>query len=77
MTRREFCAALAMAGAQRIFNGREALPGSLVAGAAVWLLASQYSGFGSGPELRGQLFVQNLATLRIKKFYPRFSKQTR
>src|ERR1041385_9174337 len=39
----------------RVFNGRESLPGSLIAGAGVWLLASQWSGFGAGPELRGQL----------------------
>src|SRR4051812_39368308 len=46
----------------RIFNGRDALPGSLVAGAAVWLLASQWSGFGAGPELRGQLSALIIAT---------------
>ncbi len=39
----------------RVFNGRAALPGSLMAGAAVWLLASQWPGFDVGSELRGQL----------------------
>jgi len=28
----------------RVFNGREALPGSLIAGAGIWLLASQCRG---------------------------------
>jgi diguanylate cyclase (GGDEF)-like protein len=39
----------------RIFNSRRALPGSLVAGAVLWLLASQWPGFEVGTELRGQL----------------------
>src|SRR5215212_6457762 len=39
----------------RVFNGREALPGSLIAGAGVWLLASQWPGFEIGSEVRGQL----------------------
>jgi diguanylate cyclase (GGDEF)-like protein len=45
----------------RVFNGREALPGSLIAGAGVWLLAAQWS-FGAGPELRGQLSALIIAT---------------
>jgi diguanylate cyclase (GGDEF)-like protein len=36
----------------RVFNGRNALPGSLIAGAAVWLLASQWVDAG---EFRGQI----------------------
>ena len=39
----------------RVFNGRAPLPGSLIAGAAIWLLASQWPGFETGAELRGQL----------------------
>src|SRR3954469_3385625 len=39
----------------RVFNGREPLPGSLIAGAGIWLLVAQWSGFGGGAELRGQL----------------------
>ena len=39
----------------RVFNGREPLPGSLIAGAVLWLLASQWSGFEAGSEVRGQL----------------------
>ena len=46
----------------RVFNGREPLPGSLIAGAGVWLLAAQWSGFGSGPEVRGQLSALIIAT---------------
>src|SRR5436305_1562079 len=46
----------------RVFNGREPLPGSLIAGAGVWLLTAQWSGFGSGPELRGQLSAVIIAT---------------
>ncbi|MEJ0074710.1 MAG: GGDEF domain-containing protein [Alphaproteobacteria bacterium] len=45
----------------RVFNGREALPGSLIAGAGLWLLAAQWS-FGAGPELRGQLSALIIAT---------------
>src|SRR6478735_9309771 len=43
----------------RVFNGREPLPGSLIAGAGVWLLAAQW---GSGPEIRGQLSALIIAT---------------
>ena len=39
----------------RVFNGRAALPGSLIAGAVLWLLASQWPGFEAGSEVRGQL----------------------
>ena len=39
----------------RVFNGREALPGSLIAGAVLWLLASQWTGFEAGSEVRSQL----------------------
>src|ERR1044072_9685863 len=38
----------------RVFNGREALPGSLMAGAAVWLLSSPCSGFCGGLGWGGQ-----------------------
>src|SRR5947208_16248237 len=46
----------------RVFNGRAALPGSLIAGAGVWLLASQWPGFDAGPDLRGQLSALIIAT---------------
>src|SRR6266700_1833502 len=39
----------------RVFNGREALPGSLIAGAGLWLLAAQWPGFEAGSEVRNQL----------------------
>jgi diguanylate cyclase (GGDEF)-like protein len=39
----------------RVFNGRPALPGSLIAGAVVWLFASQWPGFEVGSEMRGSL----------------------
>jgi diguanylate cyclase (GGDEF)-like protein len=39
----------------RVFNGRKALPGSLIAGAILWLLAAQWPGFEIGTEMRGQL----------------------
>src|SRR3954454_20819747 len=39
----------------RVFNGREALPGSLIAGAGLWLLASQWPDFEPRSEVRGQL----------------------
>src|SRR5215204_3765900 len=39
----------------RVFNGRPALPGSLIAGAVMWLVASQWPGFESAAEVRGQL----------------------
>src|SRR6476659_5633402 len=46
----------------RVFNGREALPGSLIAGAGLWLLASQWPGFEQGSEVRGQLSALIIAT---------------
>ena len=46
----------------RVFNGREALPGSLIAGAGLWLLASQWPGFEPGSEVRGQLSALIIAT---------------
>jgi diguanylate cyclase (GGDEF)-like protein len=39
----------------RVFNGRAPLPGSLIAGAVVWLLASQWPGFEAASAVRGQL----------------------
>jgi diguanylate cyclase (GGDEF)-like protein len=39
----------------RVFNGRPALPGSLIAGAVVWLIASQWPGFEAAAAVRGQL----------------------
>jgi len=39
----------------RVFNGRRALPGSLIAGAVLWLLAAQWPTFEIGVEMRGQL----------------------
>jgi len=39
----------------RVFNGREPLLGSLIAGAGLWLLASQWPAFEAGSEVRGQL----------------------
>ena len=45
----------------RVFNGRDALPGSLIAGAAVWLLASQWGSMEAGAEFRGQLSAMIIA----------------
>ncbi len=45
----------------RVFNGRAALPGSLIAGAGLWLLASQWPGFEPGSEVRGQLSAMIIA----------------
>src|SRR3954467_647473 len=39
----------------RVFSGHVALPGSLIAGAALWLLAAQWPGFEAGSEVRSQL----------------------
>ena len=39
----------------RVFGGRQPRPGSLIAGATMWLLACQFSGFVEAPELRGFL----------------------
>src|SRR5437588_2222272 len=46
----------------RVFNGRDALPGSLIAGAAIWLLASQWPSLEAGSEVRGQLSALIIAT---------------
>jgi diguanylate cyclase (GGDEF)-like protein len=46
----------------RVFNGRPALPGSLFAGAVLWLGASQWPGFEAGTEIRGQLSSMIIAT---------------
>src|SRR3954466_7707356 len=46
----------------RVFNGRDALPGSLIAGAGIWLLASQWPGFEAGSEVRGELSALIIAT---------------
>ena len=46
----------------RVFNGHKALPGSLIAGAALWLLASQWPGFEMSTEMRGQLSAMIIAT---------------
>jgi diguanylate cyclase (GGDEF)-like protein len=46
----------------RVFNGHNALPGSLIAGAALWLLASQWPGFEMGSEMRGQLSALIIAS---------------
>jgi len=45
----------------RVFNGRAALPGSLITGAVLWLVASQWSGFEAGAEARGQLSATIIA----------------
>lgn len=45
----------------RVFNGRAALPGSLIAGAGVWLAVSQWPGFEPGSEVRGQLSAMIIA----------------
>src|SRR5262249_44194954 len=39
----------------RIFNGRKALPGSLLAGATLWLFACQFSTFAEAKELHALL----------------------
>ena len=39
----------------RVFDAREARPGSLIAGATVWLLACQFSGFAQAADLRAVL----------------------
>ena len=45
----------------RVFNGRAALPGSLMAGAVLWLFASLWPGFEAGAEARGQLSAMIIA----------------
>jgi diguanylate cyclase (GGDEF)-like protein len=39
----------------RVFEGREARPGSLIAGAMLWLLACQFAGFAEAANLRAVL----------------------
>src|SRR3954469_12234904 len=39
----------------RVFSGRAALPGSLIAGAGIWLLAAQWPGFQARSEFGAQL----------------------
>jgi diguanylate cyclase (GGDEF)-like protein len=46
----------------RVFNGRKALPGSLIAGAVTWLFAAQWPGFEIGAEMRGQLSSMIIAS---------------
>ena len=46
----------------RVFNGRASLPGSLVAGAAIWLAACQLPGFEPTSEIRGLLSSMVIAT---------------
>jgi diguanylate cyclase (GGDEF)-like protein len=45
----------------RIFNGRPALPGSLMAGAVLWLFTMQWPGLETGAEARGQLSAMIIA----------------
>src|SRR3954466_2990893 len=45
----------------RVFNGLPSLPGSLIAGAGIWLLASKWPGFEVGSEVRGQLSAMIIA----------------
>ncbi len=46
----------------RVFNGRDALPGSLMAGAALWLVVSHWPGIDGGSEFRGQISSMIIAT---------------
>src|ERR1700693_4167391 len=46
----------------RIFDGRGARPGSLITGATVWLLASQFSEFAQASALRASLSAAIIAT---------------
>jgi diguanylate cyclase (GGDEF)-like protein len=46
----------------RVFDGREPRPGSLIAGATVWLLACQFSGFAQAADLRAVLSSAIIAT---------------
>ena len=46
----------------RVFNGRAALPGSLIAGAMLWLFAGQLPGFEAGAEMRAHLSSLIIAT---------------
>jgi diguanylate cyclase (GGDEF)-like protein len=53
----------------RVFHGHEPLPGSLIAGAGVWLLASQWAAFGAGSESRGQLSSMIIAAYTLLAAY--------
>jgi diguanylate cyclase (GGDEF)-like protein len=46
----------------RVFDAREPRPGSLIAGATVWLLACQFSGFAQAADLRAVLSSAIIAT---------------
>jgi len=46
----------------RVFNGREALPGSLMAGAALWLVVSHWPGTEGSTDFRGQISAMIIAT---------------
>ena len=46
----------------RVFDAREPRPGSLIAGATVWLLACQFSGFAQATGLRAVLSAAIIAT---------------
>src|SRR3984893_14758972 len=46
----------------RVFDAREPRPGSLIAGATVWLLACQFSGFVQAADLRAFLSSAIIAT---------------
>jgi diguanylate cyclase (GGDEF)-like protein len=46
----------------RVFDARESRPGSLIAGATVWLLACQFSGFAQATDLRAVLSAAIIAT---------------
>jgi hypothetical protein len=46
----------------RVFNGREPLPGSLITGASLWILACQTSAFAQAPTLRTLVSSAIIAT---------------
>ncbi len=46
----------------RVFDGREPRPGSLIAGATIWILATQLTGFLAGPDVRALLSSAILAS---------------
>jgi diguanylate cyclase (GGDEF)-like protein len=45
----------------RVFDGRAPLPGSLFAGAVIWMVACQFPAFGDSPELRTLLSASIIA----------------
>jgi diguanylate cyclase (GGDEF)-like protein len=53
----------------RVFNGRPALPGSLVAGAVVWMVAAQLPGIAMSGEIRGLLSSLIIATYSFLSAY--------